>query len=40
MLMEYGAAWQALWLQRVGLENAVLAAADDAARDAIPVTFA
>ena len=39
MLVEYGGAYQALWLRRVGLENAVRAAADDAARAAIPVDF-
>ena len=39
MLVEYGAAWQALWLHRVGLENAVKAAPDDTARAAIAITF-
>ena len=40
MLVQYGSIYQALWIQRVSLENAVKAAADDAARAAIPITFA
>jgi hypothetical protein len=40
MLVQYGGIYQTLWLQKVGLENAVKAAADDTARAAIPITFA
>jgi hypothetical protein len=40
MLVQYGGIYQTLWIHRVGLENAVKAAADDAARAAIPITFA
>jgi hypothetical protein len=40
ILVQYGGVYQTIWLQRVGLENAVKVAADDAARAAIPITFA
>ena len=40
LLVQYGGIYQTLWIHRVSLENAVKAAADDAARATIPITFA
>ncbi|RYD62456.1 MAG: hypothetical protein EOP83_14540 [Verrucomicrobiaceae bacterium] len=40
MLVQYGGIYQSLWVQKVGLENAIKAAADDASRAAIPIKFA
>ena len=40
LLVQYGGAYQALWLQKVELEGEVKAADDDTARAAIPITFA
>lgn len=40
LLVQYGAAYQALWLQKVEMEGEVKAADDDTARAAIPITFA
>jgi len=39
LLVQYGGIYQALWLQRVSLENAVKAAPDDKARAAIEIQF-
>ena len=39
LLVQYGGIYQALWLQRVNLENAVKSAADDTARAAIEIQF-
>lgn len=40
MLVQYGGIYQSLWVQKVSLENSIKAAADDAARAAIPIQFA
>ncbi|MBP7948929.1 MAG: hypothetical protein KA004_04675 [Verrucomicrobiales bacterium] len=39
LLVTYGSIYHGIWLQRVQMENAIRAAADDAARAAVPVNF-